>query len=128
MNATLTNRKQKLDEQGRSHYTRLTYNDKYRVIVMTRYHVKNKMFHTIVSLMEIEQRDNGIEIEKSIGSIFDYWFQNCIETISVPRFSKSSFGNAIESGLTKFFNNFQTEYEKEITQILTTNTYTYKVR
>ena len=128
MNATLTNRKQLLNEKNRSHATRFDYNNKYRVIVTTTYNQNAKMFRTIISLMEFDDRQNGIQIEKSIGSIYDYWFSNCIETISVPRFSKSTFANAIESGLTKFLNSYQTEYEKEITQMLTTNTYTHKVR
>lgn len=126
MNATLqlTNRTQQVKD--RTHTTRFTYNNKWRVIVSTSHNANAKQFRTTISLMEFEQRENGISVEKSIGNIFDYWFSNCIETISCARYSERNFALAVESGLKKFFNEYQNEYENQVVQILTTNTYTIK--
>lgn len=127
----LTNRTQQVTTNNsgvcsHTHTTRFTYNNKWRVIVSTSRYKTAKEIRTTLSLVEYEQRDNGISVEKSIGNIFDYWFSNCIEIIPCARYSERTFALAVESGLTKFFNEYQNEYENQIVQILTTGTYTIK--
>jgi hypothetical protein len=99
---------------NRTHSLRLTYSFNYRVVVSTTHDSTRKCYRTTLSLVQVESRNNGIEIEKSIGSIFDKLFVNTIDTIPCNRFSETSFATATETGISLYFNKYETQYLNEI--------------
>jgi len=104
--------------KNRTSKTSLTYNDKYRINITTTHDKNRKCYRTYVSLVEVEQRENFIVVEKSIGDIFNGWFATTILELSCTRFSELTFNEAIEHSLEYFNASYLSKYETEIARLL----------
>jgi len=105
-----------ITQNNRTQKLKLTYNNKYRVVVSTTHDKERKCYRTYVSLVEVEFRNNFV-IEKSIGSIFSDLYAKVIRTTECNRFSQSSF--EIEcANARNDYNAISNHYETTITHLL----------
>lgn len=79
----------------------ITFNDKYRVNVVTIHDIARKQYRTYVSLVSVEF-NNNFAIEKSIGSIYGSLYARTIRTTPCNRFSQSAFDIEFANGVIEY--------------------------
>jgi hypothetical protein len=94
----------------------ITYNNQYRVNVVTIHDKARKEYRTYVSVVSVEFSNNFV-IEKSIGSIYGSLYATTIRTTPANRFSQSSFDIEVANGVIEY-NSRVTHYETVITHLL----------
>ena len=95
----------------------ITFNDKYRVNVVTIHDIARKEYRTYVSLVSYEKLDNNFGVEKSIGSIYGSLYARTIRTTPCNRFSQSAFDIEFANGVIEY-NVISHLYETTISHLL----------
>lgn len=105
------------EKKERRNKLTITYNDKYRVNVVTIHDKARKEYRTYVSVVSFEKLDNNFVVEKSIGSIYGSLYATTIRTTECNRFSQSSFDIEFANGVIEYGSRV-THYETVITHLL----------